>query len=159
MAKYCGLFCDAFDNVTKDEWDRYTDQIEKLLDDNKGIHIFGKYLSKREEEYNYTIRKLNFWKLTNSMILNGEKNEVIRDFLKDFGYFLKEAKDIKVLDEKIIEDLTNVNEKSDIKKIVDTLKIVKKCVTDAMSQEYHVFKINILVKLGLIKYVGLDKKD
>lgn len=134
----CG--CDDAEGLTKADFDRFTDKIENVLNDERGRKFFRNFMftSKMKDGK----RVLDFWEHVERLLNYKENTESIsfRSYLREIDRLIDEAERIEELDFATMERLTMARDSENRVQIVEILKELKTESTKALKREYNAFR-------------------
>lgn len=134
----CG--CDDNEGITKADFDRFTDKIENVLNDEKGRRLFRNfmYTSKLKDGR----RTLDFWEHVEKILGYENATESIspQSYLREIDRLIDEAERIEELDFATMERLTIARDSENKEEIIEALKHLKVEATKALRREYYAFR-------------------
>lgn len=137
----CG--CDDNEGITKADFDRFTDKIENVLNDEKGRRLFRNFMYTSKMRSGR--RVLDFWehveKLLNYKTTGGN---VSPSFFTELDDIIEKAERIDELDFATMERLTIARDSENKEEINDVLKILKLEAIKALRREYSRFRVKFV---------------
>ncbi|KAJ2939719.1 hypothetical protein O0L34_g17912 [Tuta absoluta] len=137
----CG--CDDSEGITKADYDRFTDKIENVLNDDKGRKLFRNfmYTSKMKDGR----KTLDFWEHTERLLGNKEGTSASgtmspHNYMREIDRLMDEAERIEELDFATMERLQIARDSDNRDEIKEALKILKVEATKALRREYNAFR-------------------
>ncbi|XP_045497621.1 uncharacterized protein LOC123695746 [Colias croceus] len=134
----CG--CDDLEGITNSDLDRFTDNIENVLNDEKGRRLFRNFMITCKMKHGR--RALDLWEHNERLLNYSEDAESasFRSYLRDVERLLEESENVEELDFATIERLASARDAENKDEIVEALKTIKLESTKALRREYNAFR-------------------
>ncbi|XP_028033335.1 uncharacterized protein LOC114245387 [Bombyx mandarina] len=142
----CCCNCAKNYGFTKTDLDRFTDNIENLLNNNNGRQCFRDFME--EAKMRHGLRTLHFWERVDKYISSQDTvhSASHSGCLKRVDSLIDIAEKIEEFDFAIMERLCIARESENREEIITVLKLFKVEAAKALKREYNAFKRHFVVK-------------